>query len=291
MGEPSPTDPAAPEARTDAAPPRTRVALGISYDGSGFHGFAAQPGLRTVAGELLSAIAQLFGDSARIVCAGRTDAGVHALAQVAHVDLDTQTLEARFEIEKGGPFPEIPDLARSLSALAGPEIAVWRAVVAPRGFDARHSATARRYRYEIDTGSRQDPWRRNAAWHVPETLDLAAMRIAIDVLLGEHDFSGFCRRPANGDGGPLRRRVIDAHLDASHEAAIAFEIEANAFCHQMVRSIVGTLVAAGRGTRRPSEMKRLLDAQSRAGAVDPAPPFGLYLVAVRFPDVLTGTWK
>jgi tRNA pseudouridine38-40 synthase len=291
VGEPTPSDPAAPATEGDVATPTTRVALGIAYDGSGFHGFAVQPGQRTVAGELAAAIGRVLGDAARIVCAGRTDAGVHARAQVAHVDLGASTLRARFSLEEDGRFPEIPELARALSALCGPEIAVWRAIVAPRGFDARHSATARRYRYEIDTGRRPDPLRRTAAWHVPEPLDLAAMRIATDVLLGEHDFSGFCRRPANDDGGPMGRRVIDAHIDATREGVICFEIEANAFCHQMVRSIVGTLVAAGRGTRRPSEMMRLLEAKSREGAVDPAPPYGLYLIAVRYPDVLTGTWR
>ena len=155
----------------------------------------------------------------------------------------------------------------------------------------RRSALSRRYRYEIDTSVRPDPLRRSASWHVPAHLDLSAMRIAADALLGEHDFAGFCRRPRNDDGGPIRRRVIDARLDGAQPGVFVFEIEANAFCHQMVRSIVGTLVAAGRGTRRPSEVMRLLAAGDRAGAADPAPPTGLYLVAVRYPEELTGTWE
>jgi tRNA pseudouridine38-40 synthase len=266
-----------------------RVAFGIAYDGAGFHGFAAQPGQRTVAGEMAAALRELFGGGPPIVCAGRTDAGVHALAQVAHADLDAHLLASRFPFDENAQSPEIPALARGLSALVGPEIVIWRAVVAPERFDARRSALSRRYRYEIDTGPRASPLRRRASWHVPSHLDLAAMRIAVDALLGEHDFAGFCRRSAN-EIGPIVRRVIDARLDDSEHGKLVFEIEANAFCHQMVRSIVGTLVAAGLGTRRPSEMMRLLAAGDRAGAIDPAPPGGLYLVAVRYPDALTGTW-
>lgn len=275
---------------TDRNAHTRRVALGVSYDGSGFRGFAAQPGRRTIAGELVRALQTIFGKEPRIVCAGRTDAGVHATAQVAHVDLEATLLTERFAVKDDEVGVEIPDLAHSLSALAGPELSVWRAITAPAGFDARRSATSRRYRYEIDTGLRADPLRRMAAWHVPEPLDLSAMRIATDAVIGEHDFAGFCRRPP-GDDGAITRRVLDARLDASRARGIDFEIEANAFCHQMVRSIVGTLVAAGRGSRRPSEMMRLLAAGSRSGAADPAPPQGLYLIAVSYPAELTGNWS
>ncbi|MGA8297741.1 MAG: tRNA pseudouridine(38-40) synthase TruA [Acidimicrobiales bacterium] len=277
--------------KPDDAPITRRVALGIAYDGSGFHGFAAQPNQRTVAGEISRALGSLFGDDAKIVCAGRTDAGVHALAQVAHVDLDFDVLCTRFGLDPIAPGAEIPDLARSLDALVGPEIVIWRVLVAPDGFDARRSATSRRYRYEVRTGSRPDPLKRWTSWHVAELLDVSAMRIGVDALLGEHDFAGFCRRPPNDEGGPIVRRVIEARLDHHQPDMVAFEIEANAFCHQMVRSIVGTLVAAGRGSRRPSEVMRLLAAGNRDGAADPAPPGGLCLVAVRYPDSLTGTWS
>ena len=246
MADQTGTDPA-PITASQPTRSTLRVALGIAYDGSGFHGFAAQPQQRTVAGEIQAALRTLFNDETRIVCAGRTDAGVHALAQVAHVDLDSEVLSSRFSFDEIGPFPEIPDLARGLSALAGPEIVIWRALLAPDGFDARRAATSRRYRYEIDTAQRPDPLRRSSSWHVPAPLDVPAMRIAADALLGEHDFAGFCRRPPNDDGGPIERRVIDARFDGSQTDTLIFEIEANAFCHQMVRSIVGTLVAAGAG--------------------------------------------
>jgi tRNA pseudouridine38-40 synthase len=277
---------------TSSEPPAgssRRVALGIAYDGTGFHGFAAQPGQRTIAGEIAAALRELFGEDPPIVCAGRTDSGVHALAQVAHVDLDVELLASRFSFDENAQPPEIPALARGLGALVAPEIVIWRALVAPEGFDARRSALSRRYRYEIDTDPRPNPLRRRVSWHVPSHLDLAAMRIAADSLLGEHDFAGFCRRSAS-EVGPIVRRVIDARFVDSEHGKLVFEIEANAFCHQMVRSIVGTLVAAGLGTRRPNEMMRLLAAGDRAGAIDPAPPAGLYLVAVRYPDELTGTW-
>lgn len=288
MADATATDPA-PTQSNEAA--TRRIALGIAYDGTGFHGFAAQPGRRTITGEILAALDTLFGKSPRIICAGRTDAGVHAVAQVAHVDLDAKLLSSRFSIDAGASLAEIPELARGISALVGPEIVVWRALVAPGGFDARRSAISRRYRYEIDTGSRPNPLRRSASWHVPVPLDVAAMRIGADALLGEHDFAGFCRRPPKDNGGPITRRVIDVRLDDTRPDALVFEIEANAFCHQMVRSIVGTLVAAGRGVRRPSEVMRLLAAGDRAGAIDPAPPAGLYLIAVRYPEELSGTWR
>jgi tRNA pseudouridine38-40 synthase len=282
-----------PEKAPSAGPePQTRrVALGIAYDGTNFHGFAKQPGKRTVAGEISDALRTLFSLDPPIVCAGRTDAGVHAVAQVAHADLDEKTLASRFRFDERATSRELPELARSLDALVGPEVSIWRALVAPEGFDARRSASSRRYRYEIAMSRRPDPLRRTASWHVSAQLDLSAMRIAIDALLGEHDFAGFCRRPQNDDGGPIRRRVIDARLDTTAHDGLVFEIEANAFCHQMVRSIVGTLVASGRGLRRPSEVMRLLAAGDRSGAVDPAPPCGLYLVAVRYPEALTGTWS
>ncbi len=281
----------APTTASERTRPNLRVALGIGYDGCGFHGFAAQPRQRTVAGEIQAALRTLFDDETRIVCAGRTDAGVHAVAQVAHVDLDAEVLSSRFFFDENARFPEIPDLAKGLSALVGPEIVIWRALLAPDSFDARRSATSRRYRYEIDTAQRPDPLRRSASWHVPAPLDVPAMRIAADALLGEHNFAGFCRRPPDDDGGPIRRRVMDARLNGSQTDTLIFEIEANAFCHQMVRSIVGTLVAAGRGVRRPSEVMRLLATGDRAGAIDPAPPCGLYLTAVRYPEELTGTWS
>ena len=279
------SEPSTGDART------RRVALGLSYDGTGFHGFAPQPGQRTVAGELARALVQMSGTAPLIICAGRTDAGVHATAQVAHVDLDAEFVDRRLRAGALGEGQEIPRLAESLSSLLGPEIGVWRALLAPAGFDARRSAWARRYRYDIDNGRRPDPLRRTTTWHVEAPLDLATMRLAADAVLGEHDFSAFCRRPPGDSNGPIVRRVEQASWAVIDEGRLRFEIESNAFCHQMVRSIVGALVATGRGTMRPSDVVRLLESKSRAGAPNPAPPGGLCLVAVRYPPELTGDWE
>jgi tRNA pseudouridine38-40 synthase len=270
---------------------RRRIALGIAYDGFGFHGFAAQPGQRTVAGELAAAIESLAGEAPAITCAGRTDSGVHASAQVAHVDLDVQPLARRLGLHEIPADGEIEGLAEALSAQLGPEVVVWRAVAAPAGFDARRSVVARRYRYQIDNGRRPDPLRRFASWYVAEPLDISVMRLAADPLIGEHDFAAFCRRPPDKPSGPIVRRVTDATWNERDDGGLAFEIEANAFCHQMVRSIVGALVAAGRRRIRPSNIVTLLSSGSRAGSPEPAPPRGLHLVSVRYPDDLTGTWS
>lgn len=267
-----------------------RVALGLSYDGSGFHGFAAQPGQRTVAGELARAIHRMSGTMPLVVCAGRTDAGVHATAQVVHVDLDSEFVDGRLGAAELRAGDEITRLADSLSSQLGSEVAVWRAILAPDGFDARRSAIARRYRYDIDNGPRPDPLRRTVAWHVEAPLDLAAMRLAADAVLGEHDFAAFCRRPPGDPIGPIFRNVHEARWTLTRPGRLCFEIESNAFCHQMARSIVGALVAAGRGTMRPSDVLALLQSKSRAGAPNPAPPGGLCLVAVRYPPELSGVW-
>jgi tRNA pseudouridine38-40 synthase len=264
--------------------------LGVAYDGAGFHGFAAQPGQRTVGGALADALRQVIEHEVSLTCAGRTDAGVHALAQVVHVDLDRATLAARF-----GGVPrvreEIPGLARSLASICGEGVVVWRAVVAPEGFDARHSAIARRYRYDLELGERSDPLRRGSTWHVGSGLDLAVLRIATDPLLGEHDFAAFCRRPPDRPTGPITRRVTDARWTVLGDDLLRFEIEAGSFCHRMVRSLVGALVAAGRGRLRPSDLVALLRSGSRDGAPTLAPPHGLCLVAVRYPEILGGTWS
>ncbi len=262
-----------------------RVVLALSYDGAAFHGFAAQPRQRTVQGRIEEALAQITGGAVDSVCAGRTDAGVHALAQVLHVDLDAAYFARRQVGEE--PFTEAPALARSLNKMLAPEVTVWRCFTAPEGFDARHSATARRYRYVIETGPRRDPLYRGACWHLPGELDLPAMRLATEAVHGEHDFSAFCRQPKGREAGPLRRRVSEARW-RTEAPLLVLEIEANAFCHQMVRSLVGMLVAIGQGRRQAAEVHERLRNPDRDGLPQPAPAEGLCLVAVQYPEALGG---
>ena len=177
------------------APTRTRWRFLLAYDGSAFHGFAAQPHQDTVAGALGAAIARTtrLGEPPQITCAGRTDAGVHARGQVVHVDLPANLPKIR----RGGTTRPMgaDDLLIALNRQVAPAVVVKEAGPAPEGFDARRSATARRYRYLIWNGPVADPLLAPVAWHVSGPLDLKRMAAATDVLVGEHDFGAFCRRP------------------------------------------------------------------------------------------------
>lgn len=257
----------------------------VAYDGSPFHGFAAQrtAHVDTVGGRLEKALAAIAGREISIVCAGRTDKGVHALGQVVHADLPADVVEQLLSAEPDG---RLRGLERSLTRQCGPAIVVRRAFPAPDGFDARRSAVARRYRYEILATETPDPLWRLRTWHVPHALDLAALRIGADALLGEHDFRAFCRLPP-GQDGELRRRVTDVSWERlQYPERLAFEIEANAFCHQMVRSIVGHLVATGEGRLAAGELRAILAEGARSNRAQPAPPEGLVLLLVRYPDDL-----
>jgi tRNA pseudouridine38-40 synthase len=265
----------------------------VAYDGTSFHGFAAQGGQRTVAGLLAATLSAMAGHEVSLTCAGRTDTGVHASAQVAHVDLD-EAVVAKWARRKPEPGMVLERLGPSLSRQLGPAIAVLEARVAPDGFDARHSATARRYRYSVLRTPWPDPLVRHCSWHVPGRLDLAAMRIGADALLGEHDFSAFCRLPA-GESRPITRRVLSVGWSpaCAEDPVWVFEIEANAFCHQMVRSIVGTLVGVGQGRIPAGEVLAIIRSGDRSRAGQPAPPRGLCLMAVRYQESLVpgGTWQ
>jgi tRNA pseudouridine38-40 synthase len=264
----------------------------VAYDGSCFHGFAAQPGQVTIAGALAATLSSMVGHEVTLTCAGRTDTGVHALGQVVHTDLDEETL-AKWAGRELEPGMVLERLGPSLSHQLGGTIAVLQARVAPDGFDARHSATARRYRYDLLRTQWPDPLVRHVSWHVPGELDIAAMRIGADALLGEHDFSAFCRQP-RGETGPVIRRVLSTCFAPApgDDRLWVFEIEANAFCHQMVRSLVGTLVAVGQGRIRAGELLTILRGGDRSKSGQPAPPEGLCLMAVRYPESLVpgGTW-
>jgi tRNA pseudouridine38-40 synthase len=261
-----------------------RWRLTVAYNGSGFHGFAFQQGQPTVAGALVEALARITQSQISLTCAGRTDTGVHALGQVVHFDLPREI--------SAGLDPEA--VVKSCNSQLGPAIVVRDAEVAPEGFDARHSALARRYRYLVLNAPVGDPLLAGLTWQVGDVLDLRSMAAAADAILGEHDFRAFCRRPpGSSPDQPINRRVLGtrwSHLDSDEGpgpvvgSLLAFEIEANAFCHQMVRSLVGTLVDVGRRRKRPADMVQILRSADRRLASQPAPPQGLTLMSVRYPD-------
>ena len=238
----------------------------IAYDGTDFHGWATQPGTRTVQGVLEEALAPLTGGSPpRLSVAGRTDAGVHAIGQVASFEAG------------GGLAPE--RVLRALNAALAPEVVVLAARRAADGFDARHSATGRTYVYRIRTAALPDPFTARFVWHRPGTLAVDAMRQAGRALAGEHDFASFCRRP-DPPAGTVRRLERIAVSRSGDEVRVT--ARANAFCHQMVRSIVGTLARVGDGRVDPDAVAGLVAARDRSAAAPIAPPQGLTLVAVRY---------
>ena len=263
----------ASEAATAAAggSPTVRVRMTLAYDGRGFHGFAAQSGeVRTVAGVLTAALERKLGQPVTLGAAGRTDAGVHAWGQVVSFDARADGFRPRA-------------LQLSLNRLLAPEIVVRAVEAAEEGFDARRSARSRCYRYTVLNQAVPDPFLAATAWHVPEELDLAAMRLACDPLIGEHDFSSFCRRPRTTDREvSMVRRVLDARWSELGDDVLRFEIEASSFCQQMVRSIVGFMVAVGRGSRRAGEMAGVIRAGDRSLAPNLAPAHGLCLWDVRY---------
>jgi tRNA pseudouridine38-40 synthase len=240
------------------------VRLTLAYDGTGFHGWARQRGLRTVQGELEGALGRTFGAEPRVAAAGRTDAGVHARGQVAS-----------FEVAGA---PDLVGLHRALNALLAPEIVVLDARRAPEGFHARFSATAREYRYRIAVGPWPDPFEARYVWHRPGGLAVPRMRGAARHLVGEHDFASFCRRPLSG--GTVRR--LERLAVSRRGDRVEISARANAFLHQMVRSLVGTLVAVGEGRIDPEAMPAILAAQDRARAGRIAPAHGLTLERVLY---------
>ncbi len=244
---------------------RTQVALVVAYDGTEFHGFAAQPGQRTVAGALVEALEQSCrGGVADVACAGRTDSGVHAWGQVV-----------TFSTASTSGDPDVEDLARSLNRRLGPEIVVREARRVAADFDARRSAISRTYRYTVVNRPAPDPFLARYAWWVPEDLELSRLRLGADPFVGEHDFAAFCRR--GPQGSTTVRRVLRSHWDVIGNGVLRYEITATAFCWQMVRSIVGTLVDIGQGRRTPGQVMGILRSRDRALATRLAPPHGLVL--------------
>jgi tRNA pseudouridine38-40 synthase len=249
--------------------PSLRVRLTVAYDGSDFRGFAEQRNVPTVGGSLRQAVEKVLGHPIEITCAGRTDAGVHAWGQVVSFDVR-------------GDDVDLELLQRSVNKMLGPRIVVRDAAVAAADFDARHSAAARRYRYTVLNAPVVDPFMAATAWHVEHPLDLRAMQLACDPLIGSHDFTSFCRQPNGHEPGPLVRRVASAGWVDLEDGRVRFDVEANAFCQQMVRALVGTLVEVGIGKRKAGEMSGILRARSRAAAGQLAPPHGLCLWEVLY---------
>ncbi len=252
--------------------PVVRVRLTVAYDGSSFHGFAPNPGVPTVGGTLIEALERILRHPVELTCAGRTDKGVHARGQV----IDFVTSEGA----------DLDALVRALNGLCGPSIAVRDPEVVPDDFSARFDATARRYRYTIHNSPTPDPFSVTTAWHIRDPLSLDRLRLGCDPLLGTHDFTSFCRKAmlADGSEASLVRDVHEARWQVEPDDVLTFWIEASSFCHQMVRSIVGTLVEVGLGKLTPGELMGILAARDRNAAGPVAPPHGLVLWTVTYPD-------
>lgn len=242
----------------------TTYKLEIAYDGSGFKGYARQSGQRTIQAEMEGALSTLLKDEVATAVAGRTDAGVHARGQVISF-----------------VHPEILDverLRRSLDGIVGPEVSVRSVEMVADDFNARFSARWRRYRYLLDMGLTADPLTRGFVWHVGRSLDVLAMTTTARAFLGEHDFSSFCR---SVEGKSNVRRVIELTL-SEDSGSLAIWVQANAFCHQMVRSIVGYLYDVGRGFSDGSQVSEVIAAADRGWVATVAPPHGLTLWSVGY---------
>jgi tRNA pseudouridine38-40 synthase len=239
--------------------------LDLAYLGGGFHGWAAQPGVRTVQGEVERALNRITGQEASLAVAGRTDAGVHAGAQVASFQLPELVLESK--------------VVNGLNSMLGPEVAVVSCRLVEDRFDARFSACWRSYRYRVLTTDTPDPFQASTSWHYPGHLDLAAMNSAVHHLVGEHDFASFCRVPP---GGTARRRVLDAGWSMGDDQIAVLAIAATSFCHQMVRSVAGLSTEVGKGRADPAAVPEIIEKRDRAAARRVAPPHGLTLWRVGY---------
>ncbi len=260
--------------------PETRtVRLTVAYDGTDFRGFAESDGVRSVLGELRRAVETVVRGPVELTGAGRTDAGVHGWGQVVSGALPSST--------------DLGRLQRSVNAMCAPDISVRDATWVEVDFSARFSATARTYHYFVWNDSAPNPLLARSAWHVPVALDVASMNRAGELLLGAHDFSSFCRRPKPAAGAPdpslvrhLHRATWTVADDAQWASSLLrFEVTASSFCHQMVRSIVGTLVDVGLARRSADSVAATLAALDRQTAGQVAPPTGLVLWSVDYRGV------
>jgi tRNA pseudouridine38-40 synthase len=293
-----------------------RVRLDLAYDGTGFAGWAKQPGLRTVQGTLEDALAQLLvrdPPAPALVVAGRTDAGVHATGQVAHLDLTDAQVASLDRAPRGraarstpassgavpedvaadpgsAPAPHVPSVERAAAALARrlngvlgtrSDVVVTASAPAPAGFDARFSATWRAYRYRIsDASGPRDPLQRHRTVEVPVALDAGALQEAADALLGLHDFAAYCKPR---EGASTIRTLQELTWTRGPDGALEAVVRADAFCHSMVRALVGACVAAASGRATVARLRELLDVRQRTSEFSVLPARGLVLERVGYP--------
>ncbi|WP_340540594.1 tRNA pseudouridine(38-40) synthase TruA [Nocardioides sp. GXZ039] len=251
-----------------------RLRIDLAYDGTDFRGWAAQPGLRTVQGELVAALTTVLRapEAVAVVCAGRTDAGVHARGQVVHADVDPLLV----------PDDDPSRLARRLNGVLPPDVRVRRVAEAPDGFDARFGALWRRYAYRVaDDVALLDPLARHQVLAWPRPLDLDAMNRAGALLVGQHDFASFCKQR---EGATTIRTLLELSWIRDADGLAVATVVADAFCHSMVRALVGALLAVGEGRREVQWVGELLAARARKGAAAVVHAHGLTLEEVAYPS-------
>ena len=257
-----------------------RLRIDCAYDGTEFSGWAAQPGRRTVQGELEAALATALRlPRVRVSVAGRTDAGVHARGQVVHVDVDREVVEASAGRSADAPLDA---LARRVDGILPPDVRVRRVREAPEGFDARFSAIWRRYAYRIaDAPELVDPLVRGHVLTWSRPLDVAAMNAASAPLLGLQDFAAFCRRR---EGATTVRTLLELDWSRDPAGLVVGSVRADAFCHNMVRALVGSLLAVGEGSRPATWPAQVMAGRRRDAGVRVAQAHGLTLEEVGYPD-------
>ncbi|MFD5821722.1 tRNA pseudouridine(38-40) synthase TruA [Nesterenkonia xinjiangensis] len=259
-----------------------RIRLDLAYDGGAYRGWAAQPGLRTVEGVLTDALATLIRRPVKVVVAGRTDAGVHARGQVVHLDLQRAEWEG---LSRGRDIPPQAAILRRLAGVLAPEegaVVVRAAAEVPPTFDARFSALSRSYTYRLaDERARRDPLRRaDTAWHRAR-LDDALMAAETSGLLGLHDFGSFCRPR---ERGTTIRELHEFSIARGEDGVLTARLTADAFCHHMVRALIGAAVDVGEGRREPGWLMQRLGTPEWDSAVRLAAPHGLVLESVAYPE-------